>query len=468
MPRKRADNDGNGGVLNGNAFLRKVFELLEYLATRNNDVGGWSADGTSFIVSNQELFAEQVIPLFYKHNNIQSFVRQLNFYGFRKLKTTDSRIWMFRHPQFQRSKPDQISEIKRSVHYAEPAQEITELKSQVVALSERLAIMEEKLEQIVASNMERVSTETHLSNSHVSLRANAHPHPTTSPEIKKRRKIFSGTSAKQPPPVPAYELYDLDPEFDVAVDDFENTFRSTLSDLSAMAPDPDLFFSNPMAFGSLSANNYSTYHETHLSRPPSSTSTFSSSTDDDFGGFGFPLNVTSIVQEPPVDPFSTSSPVSQATKQKQESTSSMLKINSKFGTAKTTTNQKFTLIASDDGSLPTPAEDVPIPSADEIKNILMSLSPALHERFVETLASVIGSKCSTAALSVDYRVSPFPDTVMTTDETQQNKGEKGYEYQQRNRFLPQNAVDFGDHTTNSRSLISTFYLPASQGHGVIR
>ena len=36
-------------------------------------------NGDSFLVRDQKLFSEDVIPTVYKHNNFSSFVRQLNF-----------------------------------------------------------------------------------------------------------------------------------------------------------------------------------------------------------------------------------------------------------------------------------------------------------------------------------------------------------------------------------------------------
>lgn len=65
-------------------FLRKTFTMID---TCPDDVGGWGRDGTTFVIKNPEVFASKVIPSFFRHNNFSSFVRQLNFYGFRKIKT---------------------------------------------------------------------------------------------------------------------------------------------------------------------------------------------------------------------------------------------------------------------------------------------------------------------------------------------------------------------------------------------
>ncbi|CAI5782074.1 shock factor 4 [Podarcis lilfordi] len=45
----------------------------------------WAMNGSSFHVFDQSRFAKEVLPKYFKHNNMASFVRQLNMYGFRKV-----------------------------------------------------------------------------------------------------------------------------------------------------------------------------------------------------------------------------------------------------------------------------------------------------------------------------------------------------------------------------------------------
>ncbi|KAI7864536.1 HSF-type DNA-binding-domain-containing protein, partial [Spinellus fusiger] len=80
----------------------------------------WSSSGDLFSVSNPTIFSKTVLPQYFKHNNWQSFVRQLNMYGFHKVNdmihsnlTNETQTWEFRHPHFRRGAVDDLQNIKR-------------------------------------------------------------------------------------------------------------------------------------------------------------------------------------------------------------------------------------------------------------------------------------------------------------------------------------------------------------------
>jgi len=100
-------------------FLRKTFTMID---TCDPSIAGWSADGTSFLVRDTDRLAKTVVPQFFKHNKWSSFVRQLNFYGFKKVKgeavTLEQEEQLegtvrFRHEHFVRYRPDLLVEIQR-------------------------------------------------------------------------------------------------------------------------------------------------------------------------------------------------------------------------------------------------------------------------------------------------------------------------------------------------------------------
>mmetsp|Transcript_40416 Transcript_40416/g.72854 ORF Transcript_40416/g.72854 Transcript_40416/m.72854 type:complete len:486 (-) Transcript_40416:378-1835(-) len=104
-------------------FLQKAYHMID---TCDPKVCSWSEDGLTFIVKNTPLFETTIIPQFFKHNKFSSFVRQLNFYGFRKVKFSNSlkidhkleaetaKFWRFRHDKFRRGRKDLLTEIKRT------------------------------------------------------------------------------------------------------------------------------------------------------------------------------------------------------------------------------------------------------------------------------------------------------------------------------------------------------------------
>uniref|UniRef100_A0A8U7NL81 Heat shock transcription factor 2 n=1 Tax=Corvus moneduloides TaxID=1196302 RepID=A0A8U7NL81_CORMO len=103
------------------AFLSKLWALLG--ETPSNQLITWSQNGKSFLVLDERRFAKEILPKYFKHNNMASFVRQLNMYGFRKVVGVDSGIFKlerdgpveFRHAYFRQGREDLLEHIKRKV-----------------------------------------------------------------------------------------------------------------------------------------------------------------------------------------------------------------------------------------------------------------------------------------------------------------------------------------------------------------
>ncbi|GAB5588415.1 Flocculation suppression protein [Umbelopsis nana] len=101
------------------AFVNKLYRMLE--DHEMQDLISWSPSGDLFSVANPTQFSKLVLPQYFKHNNWQSFVRQLNMYGFHKVNdmihhsniTNESQAWEFRHPSFRRGGILELQNIKR-------------------------------------------------------------------------------------------------------------------------------------------------------------------------------------------------------------------------------------------------------------------------------------------------------------------------------------------------------------------
>ncbi|CAM8884457.1 unnamed protein product [Rhodiola kirilowii] len=89
-------------------FLTKTYQLVEDPSTDN--LISWSEDGSSFVIWRPAEFAKDLLPKFFKHNNLSSFVRQLNTYGFRKVAGDN---WTFTNEFFRRGERKLLRGISR-------------------------------------------------------------------------------------------------------------------------------------------------------------------------------------------------------------------------------------------------------------------------------------------------------------------------------------------------------------------
>ncbi|XP_004580830.1 heat shock factor protein 1 isoform X3 [Ochotona princeps] len=112
---------GAAGPSNVPAFLTKLWTLVSDPDT--DALICWSPSGNSFHVFDQGQFAKEVLPKYFKHSNMASFVRQLNMYGFRKVVRIEQGGLVkperddteFQHPCFLRGQEQLLENIKRKV-----------------------------------------------------------------------------------------------------------------------------------------------------------------------------------------------------------------------------------------------------------------------------------------------------------------------------------------------------------------
>lgn len=149
-PPRRAKKDGEAPV-----FLQKTYQMITECPPA---IASWSDAGDTFIVKDSDALSGQ-LPKFFKHNNFRSFVRQLNFYGFRKLRTDGALIsdrpahwWEFRHEKFIKGRPELLAQIKRANHYETPANDqsevVEDLRSEVSMLKDRIDEMGQTIEHL--------------------------------------------------------------------------------------------------------------------------------------------------------------------------------------------------------------------------------------------------------------------------------------------------------------------------------
>nr|XP_013030794.2 heat shock factor protein 2 isoform X1 [Anser cygnoides] len=113
-------------------------------------------NGQSFLVLDEQRFAKEILPKYFKHNNMASFVRQLNMYGFRKVVHVDSGIVKlerdgpveFQHPYFKQGREDLLEHIKRKVSSSRPEENKIRQEdlSKIISSAQKVQIKQETIE----------------------------------------------------------------------------------------------------------------------------------------------------------------------------------------------------------------------------------------------------------------------------------------------------------------------------------
>lgn len=171
-------------------FLTKTYHMIDRC---DSEVATWSNLGDNFVVKDVEKFAKTILPMYFKHSNFSSFARQLNFYGFRKLKAepiltadydarTASYVRFF-HEKFQKDKPELLYFIKRATKSdIQSKDDVESLRNEVQQLHETILNIQTEFDRKIAemhyefsSRITMLQQQQHTQNTQNTLQTRAAP-----------------------------------------------------------------------------------------------------------------------------------------------------------------------------------------------------------------------------------------------------------------------------------------------------
>lgn len=139
-------------------FLKKLWKMVN--DSNNKQVIEWNSTGDGFVIYDQLKFVTELLPQYFKHNNLSSFIRQLNFYDFHKVANIDKNEMEFAHSCFLRDLPETLSFITRKVpnikartnHQVLHQENVTELFNGVRELKTQHNLIDNELKMLKQEN----------------------------------------------------------------------------------------------------------------------------------------------------------------------------------------------------------------------------------------------------------------------------------------------------------------------------
>jgi hypothetical protein len=96
-------------------FPYKLYDLITNSTSTGDaasqDVVSWSFTGIGFIIHDRKRFASELLPKYFGHNKIRSFVRQIQYWSFVRLPFNTNASW--KHPSFKKGRRDLLKHIIR-------------------------------------------------------------------------------------------------------------------------------------------------------------------------------------------------------------------------------------------------------------------------------------------------------------------------------------------------------------------
>ncbi|KAL2761305.1 heat shock transcription factor, X-linked member 3, partial [Daubentonia madagascariensis] len=133
--RRMANVEDNADLLRGLSFPRKLWMIVENDAFQSVR---WSDDGDTVVIE-EDLFQREILrrrgaERIFETDSLKSFIRQLNLYGFSKIRPSNSsvrspggnkRLMIYCNSNFQRDKPELLENIQKKGDLRNAAQQAT-------------------------------------------------------------------------------------------------------------------------------------------------------------------------------------------------------------------------------------------------------------------------------------------------------------------------------------------------------
>lgn len=185
------------------AFVIKTYQLI---STCDPNLGGWGDDNETLEIRNKRLFEQQELPKYFDCS-YNSFARQLNFYGFKKLPQSTQGLYRFVNENFKKKRVDLLAKIQRST---KKGGDVNMQARDIQTLKERVESLENAAENLKYDHDDlKLKIEHLMRNSEVNptpmavatmSQGSKYPQPTLAPHPATQTSI--GLQGMPAPPLP--------------------------------------------------------------------------------------------------------------------------------------------------------------------------------------------------------------------------------------------------------------------------
>ncbi len=144
-------NKSNNQIKSHFHFINKLINILSIEI--NESIISWNSDGTIIELKNLNSLREIILPAYFKHKNLANFIRQLNLYGFKKIRNYNKIIWGFENPLFKKFELDKIQLISRNKKIKEDStafkQQLKSFETQIENLEEKCSILRKRISKLI-------------------------------------------------------------------------------------------------------------------------------------------------------------------------------------------------------------------------------------------------------------------------------------------------------------------------------